>query len=39
MGLLATFGIVGGIIMLVGAGKLQSFEHDVKQSVRAPSRA
>lgn len=31
MGMIAAFGIVGGIIMLVGAGKMQRFERDVKQ--------
>jgi uncharacterized membrane protein HdeD (DUF308 family) len=39
MGMLAAFGIVGGIVMLVGAGKLQSFEHGVKRAIRTPSRA
>jgi uncharacterized membrane protein HdeD (DUF308 family) len=32
MTLLATFGILGGIALLVGAGKMQSFEHDVRQA-------
>ena len=39
MGTIGTFGIVGGIAMLVGAGKLQSFQRDVKRAVRTPSHA
>jgi len=39
MGVLAAFGIVGGAAMLIAAGKMQSFEHDVRQAVRSPSRA
>jgi uncharacterized membrane protein HdeD (DUF308 family) len=39
MGTMGTFGIVGGIAMLVGAGKLQSFQHDVKRAIRTPSHA
>ena len=39
MGTIATFGIVGGIAMLVGAGKMQSFQHDVHGALRTPSRA
>ena len=39
MGLLAGFGIVGGVAMLVAAGKMQSFEREVRQTVRNPSRA
>jgi uncharacterized membrane protein HdeD (DUF308 family) len=39
MGMLAAFGIICGIVMLVGAGKLQSFERDVKHAVRTPSHA
>ena len=37
MGILAAFGIIGGITMLVAAGKMQSFEHDVRHAV-SPSR-
>lgn len=39
MGTIATFGIVGGIAMLVGAGKMQSFQHDVKRDIGTPSHA
>ncbi|MGH7521908.1 MAG: HdeD family acid-resistance protein [Gemmatimonadales bacterium] len=39
MGTIAGFGIVGGTLMLVGAGKLQSFERDVRQAMESPSRA
>lgn len=39
MGVLAGFGVIGGITMLIAAGKMQSFEHDVKHAVRSPSRA
>lgn len=39
MGTLATFGIVGGIAMLVGAGKMQSFQDDVRGAMQTPSRA
>ena len=39
MGMLAGFGILAGIVMLVGAGKMQSLEHDVKSTLRTPSRA
>jgi uncharacterized membrane protein HdeD (DUF308 family) len=39
MGVLAAFGIIGGITMLVAAGKMQSFEHDVRHGMRSPSGA
>jgi uncharacterized membrane protein HdeD (DUF308 family) len=39
MGTIATFGIVSGIVMLVGAGKMQSFQHDVKRGMGTPSHA
>jgi uncharacterized membrane protein HdeD (DUF308 family) len=39
MGTIATFGIVGGIAMLVGAGKMVSFQHDVKRDIGTPSHA
>ena len=39
MGTMGTFGIVGGIAMLVGAGKMQAFQHDVKRAIRTPSHA
>jgi uncharacterized membrane protein HdeD (DUF308 family) len=35
MGLLAAFGIVGGIFLLVGAVKFKSVQHDVKSAVGA----
>ena len=38
MGLIAAFGIIGGIVMLVGAGKMQSFEHDVSHAARSAVR-
>jgi uncharacterized membrane protein HdeD (DUF308 family) len=36
--LIAAFGIVSGMALLVGAGKLQSFESDVNRAVRNPVR-
>lgn len=39
MGVLAAFAIISGVVMLVGAGKMQSFEHDVSKVMRTPSRA
>jgi uncharacterized membrane protein HdeD (DUF308 family) len=39
MGLIAAFGILSGIVMLIGAVKMQSFEHNLKEAVRTPSRA
>ncbi len=39
MGTLAAVGVVGGIAMLIGAGKMQSFEQDVRQVMERPSRA
>lgn len=40
MGLLATFGIVGGIVMLVAAGKMQRFERKVEREVEdRPAKA
>ena len=39
MGTLAGVGVVGGIAMLIGAGKMQSFEQDVRQVMERPSRA
>jgi len=40
MGIIAAFGIVGGIVMLVGAGRMQRFEHHVKEDLQEPrSRA
>ena len=39
MGTLAGFGVIGGIVMLVGAGKMQSFERDAKGAFGSPSRA
>ena len=39
MSLLATFGIVGGIVMLVGAGKMRSFGREMDRELRTPSHA
>jgi uncharacterized membrane protein HdeD (DUF308 family) len=39
MGTIAGFGIVGGAFLLVGAGKMQSFERDLRQAMGSPSRA
>jgi uncharacterized membrane protein HdeD (DUF308 family) len=36
--LLAAFGLVSGVVMLMGAAKLQSFEHNAIGAVRSPSR-
>jgi uncharacterized membrane protein HdeD (DUF308 family) len=35
MGLIAGFGIVSGILMLIGAGKLKSAQHDVRGALGA----
>jgi uncharacterized membrane protein HdeD (DUF308 family) len=34
MGVLAAFGIIGGIAMLVAAAKMQSFEHNVRHAAQ-----
>ena len=39
IGVLATFGIAGGVTMLVAAGKMQSFEQNVRNVVGSRSRA
>ena len=39
MGLIAAFGIVSGIVMLVAAAKLQGAEHDIKQAMHTAARA
>jgi len=39
MGVIGAFGLVGGVAMLVGAGKMQSFESDARNAVSSPSRA
>ena len=36
---IASFGIVSGIVMLVGAARLQAFERDARSEMRTPSRA
>jgi uncharacterized membrane protein HdeD (DUF308 family) len=36
--LIAAFGIVSGVVLLIGAGKMQSFEHDVNRAVHNPVR-
>ena len=36
--LIAAFGIVGGVTLLVGAGKMQSFQGGVSRAVRNPAR-
>jgi uncharacterized membrane protein HdeD (DUF308 family) len=36
--LIAAFGIVSGVVLLIGAGKMQSFERDVNGAVRNPVR-
>ena len=35
--LLAAYGIVGGIVMLVGAAKMQSFQGDLSDALRGPA--
>lgn len=37
IGLLAAFGIVGGAVMLIGAGKMRSFQSDVSRAMRSPA--
>jgi uncharacterized membrane protein HdeD (DUF308 family) len=37
MGMIAAFGIVGGFVMLIGAGKMQSVEHQVKRTMEGRS--
>ena len=39
LGVLSAYGIVGGIILLIGAGKMQSLESDVKQTISGSARA
>lgn len=39
MSVIATFGILGGAALLVAAGKMQSFAHDVRDATRSPSGA
>jgi len=39
MAVIAAFGIIAGIAMLIAAGKMQSFEHDVRHATRSPSHA
>jgi uncharacterized membrane protein HdeD (DUF308 family) len=39
MAVIAAFGIIVGIAMLIAAGKMQSFEHDVRHATRSPSHA
>jgi uncharacterized membrane protein HdeD (DUF308 family) len=34
MGLLAAFGIVAGVVMLIGAAKLKSAQHEVQRAIR-----
>ena len=36
--LMASFGIVGGIALLIGAGKMQSIERNVQREVRPPAQ-
>jgi uncharacterized membrane protein HdeD (DUF308 family) len=36
--LIAAIGIVGGVTLLVGAGKMQSFQSDVNRAIRNPAR-
>jgi uncharacterized membrane protein HdeD (DUF308 family) len=38
MGVLAAFGIVGGIALLIGGARMQSFEQVVNRAVRNPAR-
>ena len=39
LALIATYGIISGIVMLMGAWKLQSFERGVNQAAASPARA
>lgn len=34
MGLLAAYGLIGGVVMLIGAGKLQAFEHKLDATMQ-----
>jgi uncharacterized membrane protein HdeD (DUF308 family) len=36
--LIAAYGIISGVALLIGAGKLRSFERDVDRAVRNPVR-
>ena len=38
MGLIAAIGFITGVVMLVGAGKLQAFQNEVNHTVRNPAR-
>ena len=39
LALIATYGIITGVVMLMGAWKLQSFERSVNQPAASPARA
>src|SRR5262245_64104617 len=39
MGLIAAFGIISGIVMLVAAGKMRSFQHRVKEELEQPPQS
>jgi uncharacterized membrane protein HdeD (DUF308 family) len=39
LALIATYGIITGIVMLMGAWKLQSFERSMNQPAASPARA
>jgi uncharacterized membrane protein HdeD (DUF308 family) len=39
LGVLSAYGIIGGIVLLIGAGKMQSVESEVKHSVGGTAKA
>ena len=39
LALIATYGIITGVVMLMGAWKMQSFQRDVRQATASPSKA
>lgn len=39
LGVLSAYGIIGGILLLVGAGRMQSVESEVNRAVGGTARA
>lgn len=37
MGVIAAYGLIGGIALIVGAVKMQTFEHDVRRMMHTPA--
>jgi uncharacterized membrane protein HdeD (DUF308 family) len=39
LGVIAGFSLISGVVLLIGAGRMQSFQRDVKRAVGSPARA